>query len=162
MTIKEKMENIYSVYLNKINPMIVEYEVLENNFPISVFNEIRAIFIHLAKATFSEAKEKRKEIDKAERHIERLLRDCYKYNCVALEKKYCEYVKRMDLMDVDITPYIIMHEDAIKYLFDARVLEGAVHFEEREKEIYNNYSKAYTIYKQLNIKLLEIIEKHKS
>lgn len=161
MTTNERIKNIYATYLDKINPMIVEYEVLENNFPISVFNEIRAAFIHLAKVMFLDSREKKNEVSKAERHIERLLRDCYKYNCVALEKKYCEYIKCIEAFGIDTVPYFLMHESAIKALFDARVLEGSVHFDDREKEIYENYLNAYNTYKSLNTQLLNIIQERR-
>ena len=95
MTIKERIKKIYEDYLNLIVPLIEQYEVLENEFPVGVLNEIRALFTHMAKASNTQGKICSKEVGKAEGHITRLLRDCYKYNCVALEKKYREYISSL-------------------------------------------------------------------
>ena len=47
---KEQLDEVFQVYLDDINPFIVQFEILKNEFPIELQNEIRAMYGHLARA----------------------------------------------------------------------------------------------------------------
>ena len=40
---KEQLDEVFQVYLDDINPFIVQFEILKNEFPIELQNEIRAM-----------------------------------------------------------------------------------------------------------------------
>lgn len=51
---KKELDEAFRNYLEVINPFIVQFEVLRNEFPIELQNEIRAIYGHLARASIAE------------------------------------------------------------------------------------------------------------
>ena len=50
---KEQLDEVFQVYLDDINPFIVQFEILKNEFPIELQNEIRAMYGHLARAAIA-------------------------------------------------------------------------------------------------------------
>ncbi len=161
MTQKERIQKICSEYLNSICPLIEKYQILRNEFPVGIFNEVRALFTHIAKAENMSGDEQTREINKAEGHITRLLRDCYKYNCVALEKNYNELMsvlqKRLD-KETDFLEVVKNHNSALDALYIAKCLESSVESYKRENEIYENYKKAFNIYSDIRVQLLNFLE----
>ena len=78
---EEKIRVLYSDYNTVIKPLIAEIEARIEQFPLPLFNEIRALHDHIARCYLDEIKEEQitQEIIKAERHIVRIILDCYKY-----------------------------------------------------------------------------------
>ena len=161
MTSKERIQKIYSEYLNSITPLIERYEIFENKYPVGIFNEIRALFTHIAKAENMSGDERTREINKAESHVTRLLRDCYKYNCVALENKYIESMAVLQKKVCDsnsLTELLKKHNAALDALFVAKCLESSIEAYQKENEIYENYKKAFDIYNEIREQLCLLIE----
>lgn len=161
MTSKERIQKIYFEYLNSITPLIEQYEILENKFPVGIFNEIRALLTHIAKAENMSGDERTKEISKAESHVTRLLRDCYKYNCVALENKYMEYMavlQKTVSSSNNLCEIVKKHNEALDALFVAKCLESSIESYQRENEIYENYKKAFDIYSEIRTQLCTLIK----
>ena len=158
---KERLKKIYSDYLEIICPLIASHELLENKFPVGILNEIRALLTHIAKAESTDGETRDREIAKAESHVTRLQRDCYKYNCVALERKYVEYMKHLQANPVEnlsILGLVKTHEAAIDALFVAKTLESSIESYSRETEIYENYKKAYDLYNEIRASVCTAIK----
>ena len=71
---------IYRQYQNVIAPFIVDLEVRDGEYPIEIFNEIRATFTHISRYKVQNSTD---DLISAERHIKRATLDCYKYLCVS-------------------------------------------------------------------------------
>ena len=70
----------YKEYNMVIKPLIAELEARTEQFPLPLFNEIRALHDHIARC-YSErisSNQVDSEIHKAERHVTRIMLDCYK------------------------------------------------------------------------------------
>ncbi|MCD8049390.1 MAG: hypothetical protein LUG52_07295 [Clostridia bacterium] len=94
----ERENDIYRRYQDSIAPFIVELEVRDSEYPIEIFNEIRAIFTHIARyKTVGDEN----EIISAERHVKRATLDCFKYMCVSIETEIEEF--RHSYRNVDLT-----------------------------------------------------------
>lgn len=80
---KDELNRLLSEYANIVNPLIVEYEVEKNEFPIEILNEVRAIIGHIVRATATKDEEEIAEnIKKAHSHVKRAMLDGFKYLCV--------------------------------------------------------------------------------
>ena len=80
---KEQLDEVFQVYLDDINPFIVQFEILKNEFPIELQNEIRAMYGHLARAAIAATPEEaERNLAKIKSHTKRALLDCYKYSCI--------------------------------------------------------------------------------
>ena len=97
---KEELNALLSEYANIVNPLIVEYEVEKNEFPIEMLNEIRAIVGHIVRATATkDDKEISENIRKAHSHVKRATLDGYKYLCVIYDERYWDFFARYDTVD---------------------------------------------------------------
>jgi len=156
LTIEERETEIYKTYVDVICPYILEYELLTNEFPIEILNEIRAIFTHLSKLNISDNNTiKEKNISKAEGHIKRALLDCYKYLCMIYEDKYKKFEKiysRIDLSLVDNGEFLPKlhesHQKAVKLMKNARVSDLAIDSDDEIncEEAYKKYEDAFVAY----------------
>lgn len=154
--IEERVNKIYSKYINIITEQINRYETLMNSFPIGILNEIRAVFTHLARASFLSDGAKEKQIEKAEGHITRAIRDCYKYNCLAIEDKYKEFMSLKAVSEEDRLYVFSLHEKAIDALFLARRMENSIDSYNNSDEIDAKYGEAYQFFDELHNKIRDI------
>ena len=156
MTLDERANNIYETYINVICPYVLQYEVLDNTFPIEILNEIRAVFTHLSKYYLSnDVSIKEKNISKAENHIKRSILDCYKYICMAYEDKYTEFnriYKYVDLSFVDngdfLPKLLETRKNAVNFMKDARKSDLLISSDDEISvdEAYEKYEKAFVEY----------------
>lgn len=51
---QESINEVFRIYHEDINPFIVQFEILKNEFPIEIQNEIRAIYGHLVRASIAD------------------------------------------------------------------------------------------------------------
>ena len=115
---KEQLDEVFQVYLDDINPFIVQFEILKNEFPIELQNEIRAMYGHLARAAIAATPEEaERNLAKIKSHTKRALLDCYKYSCIIFSDQYEEFFR--DYHGVDLT-YL---EDGISRLTDQKGLD---------------------------------------
>ena len=156
LTIEERAKDIYKNYIEVICPYIIQYELLDNTFPVEILNEIRAIFTHLAKYYLSDdILTKEKNISKAEGHIKRSILDCYKYICMAYDDKYEDFnrnYKNVDLSLVDngefLPKLLETRKDAITLMLDARKSDLLITSDDETSvdEAYKKYEKAFIKY----------------
>jgi len=156
LTTDERAIEIYKTYIDVICPYILEYELLTNEFPVEILNEIRAIFTHLSKFYLSESDViKEKNISKAEGHIKRSLLDCYKYLCMVYDDEYKRFEKmysRIDLSLVDNGEFLPKinesRQRAIVLMKNARKSDLAVDSDDEVncEEAYKKYEGAFIAY----------------
>jgi hypothetical protein len=90
-----EVEELFNLYANIINPLIIEYEVEKTEFPVEILNEIRAIVSHLVRASVSsDDSEVHENIKKSKSHAKRAILDGYKYLCVLYDERYHEFFER--------------------------------------------------------------------
>ncbi len=153
--LKIRCDKIYQDYLDIVCEQIQRYEALENDFPTGVLNEIRAVFTHFAKMNAKEnIDEKVRELDDAERHIKRAIRDCYKYNCIAYEnnyKNFHDHFVRSAYTDECLIKIEEEHDKAINNLIVARRAETSVNNDGIgvNKKEYDNYEEAISHFKAM-------------
>ena len=80
---------LYDDYNTIIKPLIAEVEARTEQFPLPLFNEIRALHDHIARCYFKDITPEQRniEIHKAERHVLRIILDCYKCLNLILAKR---------------------------------------------------------------------------
>ena len=47
---QELLKNLYNQYMDPVKPLLAEIEAIYEKFPIALFNEIRALNDHVARA----------------------------------------------------------------------------------------------------------------
>ena len=131
---QEKIANIYKSYLVDIAGFISTLEVLDNEYPIGILNEIRAIFTHLARCyAFSERVDVDSQIIAAERHIKRAKLDCYKYICVS----HMDYINRFYQIYKNIDLTYIDNGEFVKELRNKAELANRKIKEAKRYDVYN-------------------------
>lgn len=77
----KRIEEIYSNYRITVKPLIATIEATYERFPIQIFNEIRALFDHIAHCYSPDAQPEKieNEITRSESHLYRIIFDCFKF-----------------------------------------------------------------------------------
>lgn len=153
--IENRLTKAYDVYINIICPMIMQLEVLTTEFPIPILNEIRAFTTHIAKIYQSTDKViKEDNLLKAERHIKRMLLDCYKYTCVAFDDKYQAFqtlYKNVDLSVIDngdfLSKIVRDKKSVVEQIKEAKINELSI--DKDEDSVFDSYENAYNLYSEL-------------
>lgn len=164
-------KSIYQSYLDIIAPFIIQLEILDNEFPIEIMNEIRAIFTHLARANVSNKSDvKEDNIIKAERHVKRAILDCFKYSCISYDDKYYEFealYNNVDLSNVSDGEFIVeLSKKRVKAMSD---MQKAKSIELTTENIddsffafetaYNSYADVYNYINETQEKLIRVKQK---
>lgn len=95
---------LYRDYNMVIKPLIAEEEARTEQFPLPLFNEIRALHDHIARC-FSETITDAQvdvEIYKAERHVIRIMLDCYKCLNLSLHDEILLFEKQTKHIDLTV------------------------------------------------------------
>lgn len=151
-----RYKDLYSEYLNTVTSMISRYETLTNAFPIGILNELRAILTHLAKAELSDGDGKEKQVGKAEGHLTRAIRDCYKYNCMAIDDRYKEFMTLEAVPQDERAKIFSAHEKALDLLLAARKAENSVDSDSQAEDICEKYKLAYNAFDAIYSQIREI------
>lgn len=97
----DELNYCFQMYMDVINPFIVQFEIEKGEFPIEIQNEIRSMYGHLCRAAISGDK---KDIDdnirKIKSHTKRAMLDCYKYCCIIYTDMYSDFMKQYDNIDL--------------------------------------------------------------
>lgn len=148
---------LYNSYNTIIKPLIAEVEARTEQFPLPLFNEIRALHDHIARCYsdgFS-AEQVDTEIHKAERHVVRIMLDCYKclnlslHDAVLLFEKQTKHVDLTVLQDGTFYPkYKSLRTQAIQTVRKAKSLESM------DTDVaLDMYQNAYNVYSDLELML---------
>ena len=152
---KDKLSELYGVYLGLIKPLLSEIEANYEQFPEPLFNEIRAFNDHISRCYIPNISQSEidVQIEKAERHIHRMVLDCYKYLNVYYKIQIEEFEKQtrnIDLTSIDSGSFYIEYQklknNSIKAVREAKHKEyssdGTIDFSCFEHS-YNEYVALY-------------------
>lgn len=166
MSYKKDLDEIFRVYIEDINPFIVQFEVIKGEFPIEIQNEIRAIFGHLARASIADSPYvAERNIQKIKSHTKRALLDCYKYSCVIFSDKYSSFFERYKGTDLSylkkgkfLSEIHKIYNEAKMCYYEAKTAEISNVSEDEQFEMHQN---AYNKFVKLN-NMLEDAEEEAS
>lgn len=143
-------EDIYFQYQSIIAPMIAELEVRDEEYPIEIFNEIRAVFTHLSRYKLQE---REKDLYSAQGHMKRAILDCYKYMCVSIAEELRAFrvmYRKVDLKLADngqFLPELDRREHTARDTYKkAKIAE--IKKELEDEKIYQLFEDAYNSYKE--------------
>lgn len=146
---------LYDNYNTIIKPLIAEVEARTEQFPLPLFNEIRALHDHIARCYFKDItpEQRNVEIHKAERHVLRIILDCYKclnlsiHDSVLLFEKQTRHVDLTVLQNGTFYPkYKSLRSDAVRAVRKAKILESI-----NTSEALDIYQQAYNKYSELEL-----------
>lgn len=148
------LEKLYQQYNDPVKPLLAEIEAIYEKFPLPLYNEIRAMNDHVARAvTAVDDKKAVIQLEKAASHINRITRDCYKF----LDVYYKREAERFDKLMCTIEPSTT--EDYQRMADYGKLSDKATNLVEYAKknehlvsdeETYVNFEKAYNAYKELH------------
>lgn len=160
MEYSEEINNIFRIYFEDINPFIVQFEILKNEFPIEVQNEIRAIYGHLVRASIAKNEnEVVRNIEKMRSHTKRALFDCFKFSCIIISDEYTNFFiryKGVDLTYINKGDFLRdiqqKYRDASNQIKKAKQLELS---NASEDQLVSEYQYAYELFADIDKKLRE-------
>lgn len=148
------LEKLYQQYNDPIKPLLAEIEALYEKFPLALYNEIRALNDHVARAYTAISDDvATQQIQKAYGHVNRITRDCYKF----LNLYYRQEAEKFDKSLYSIEPrtseeykrmadYGALSDTATSLVEYAKRNEHLV----TDEETYENFQKAYQAYIELH------------
>lgn len=152
---------LYKEYNMVIKPLIAELEARTEQFPLPLFNEIRALHDHIARC-YSErisSNQVDSEIHKAERHVTRIMLDCYK--CLNLSLHDEVLLFECQTKNVDLTvlqngtfypKYKTLRTKATKMVRKAKSLESL-----DTQSALDTYQNSYNLYCDLENVIQEVV-----
>lgn len=152
---------LYKEYNMVIKPLIAELEARTEHFPLPLFNEIRALHDHIARC-YSErisSNQVDSEIHKAERHVTRIMLDCYK--CLNLSLHDEVLLFECQTKNVDLTvlqngtfypKYKTLRTKATKMVRKAKSLESL-----DTQSALDTYQNSYNLYCDLENVIQEVV-----
>ncbi|WP_298549938.1 hypothetical protein [uncultured Parabacteroides sp.] len=163
---RERVKGLYQSYNEVVKPLLIEVEVRSGKISHALQNEIRAFNDHIARCYYDcsidlndpemkhkEIERQKKEIDKAEGHIRRLILDCFKQLNASLSDTVKRYEKKMKYMDplkmgsgTEWTSYRDLKRYAVKAVFTAKIEES----KDTEKSM-KLFEESYLQYRKLEI-----------
>lgn len=148
----QREKDIYIQYETIIAYFIAELEVRDTEYPIEVFNEIRATFTHLSRYKIDDSID---DLISAERHVKRAILDCYKYMCISFAeeiRRFRDEYKKVDLKIADNGKFLPkldkIENDAKKAYISAKKKE--IKGDVLEDELYCMFENAYNKYHMLS------------
>ena len=149
-----KLSELYNTYNEVIKPLIALYEAREEVFPIPLFNEIRAFNDHVARCyiiSFSDD-QINDELGRAERHINRIILDCYKYLNVSFHNEIMSFEKRTKHVDLTVLDnglfypkFLELRKNAVNLIRKAKRNESI-----KLNDSFSDYQDAYNVYSELS------------
>lgn len=124
---------LYQDYNTVIKPLIAEVEARTEQFPLPLFNEIRALHDHIARCYSDNISSQQidSEIHKAERHVIRIMLDCYKCLNLSLHDAVLLFERQTKHIDLTVlqngtfyTKYKSLRTKAIQTVRKAKSLEA--------------------------------------
>lgn len=144
---------LYQDYNTVIKPLIAEVEARIEQFPLPLFNEIRALHDHISRCYSDNVSSEQidSEIHKAERHVVRIMLDCYKclnlslHDEVLLFEKQTKHIDLTVLQDGTFYPrYKTLRMKAIQTVRKAKSLES-----QDTNAALDAYQQSYNVYSEL-------------
>lgn len=149
----KRIISLYQDYNTVIKPLIAEVEARTEQFPLPLFNEIRALHDHISRCYSDNVSSEQidSEIHKAERHVVRIMLDCYKclnlslHDEVLLFEKQTKHIDLTVLQDGTFYPrYKTLRMKAIQTVRKAKSLES-----QDTNAALDAYQQSYNVYSEL-------------
>ncbi|MCM1038817.1 MAG: hypothetical protein NC434_05785 [Ruminococcus sp.] len=148
------LEKLYQQYIDPVKPLLAKIEAAYEKFPLALYNEIRAMNDHVARAVTASGDEKAAEqIQKAYNHINRITRDCYKYmdlyyknEAEKFDRSICSIEPRSTEDYARMAEYGRLSDNATDLVEEAKKKEHLV----SDEETYQNFQNAYNAYLDLH------------
>ena len=149
-----RLTKMYGDYLKVIKPLISEIEASFEEFPIPIYNEIRAFNDHIARCYIDNRDSAyiNKQLEKAEAHIERIILDCYKFLNVYYNDKlklFNKQTRNIDLTSISNGAFYIkygqLQQNAIAQVRKAKNQEHI-----NGSKDFTEYQKAHNAYVELD------------
>ena len=152
---------LYKEYNMVIKPLIAELEARTEQFPLPLFNEIRALHDHIARC-YSErisSNQVDSEIHKAERHVTRIMLDCYKCLDLSLHDEVLLFERQTKNVDLTVLQngtfypkYKTLRTKATKMVRKAKSLESL-----DTQSALDTYQNSYNLYCDLENVIEEVV-----
>lgn len=152
-----RIVSIYSDYNTIIKPLIAEVEARTEQFPLPLFNEIRALHDHISRCYSKGITDEQVdfELHKAERHVVRIMLDCYKCLNLSLHDVVLLFEKQTKRIDLTVLQngtfypkYKSLRTQSIKAVRKAKSLEAI-----NTNDSLDAYQQAYNVYSELELLL---------
>lgn len=157
----EDIIGLYRDYNTVIKPLIAEIEARMEQFPLPLFNEIRALHDHIARC-YSDGitvERKSEEVQKARRHIVRIILDCYKYLNLTLHESLLLFERQTKNIDLTVLKneefypkYRSLRIEAIQAVRRAKALESM-----NLDSALDAYQESYNLYTRIETLIDEIL-----
>lgn len=150
---EEDIKNLYKVYNTVIKPLIAEVEARTEQFPLPLFNEIRALHDHISRCYSDDVTEEQieKNIEKGNRHVIRIILDCYKYLNLSLHDSVMLFERQTRNIDLTVLKngtfypeYKSLRTQAIQTVRKAKSLEAL-----DTQAALDTFQESYNVYTQL-------------
>lgn len=152
---------LYKEYNMVIKPLIAELEARTEQFPLPLFNEIRVLHDHIARC-YSErisSNQVDSEIHKAERHVTRIMLDCYKCLNLSLHDEVLLFERQTKNVDLTVLQngtfypkYKTLRTKATKMVRKAKSLESL-----DTQSALDTYQNSYNLYCDLENVIEEVV-----
>lgn len=152
---------LYKEYNMVIKPLIAELEARTEQFPLPLFNEIRALHDYIARC-YSErisSNQVDSEIHKAERHVTRIMLDCYKCLNLSLHDEVLLFERQTKNVDLTVLQngtfypkYKTLRTKATKMVRKAKSLESL-----DTQSALDTYQNSYNLYCDLENVIEEVV-----
>ena len=152
---------LYKEYNMVIKPLIADLEARTEQFPLPLFNEIRALHDHIARC-YSErisSNQVDSEIHKAERHVTRIMLDCYKCLNLSLHDEVLLFERQTKNVDLTVLQngtfypkYKTLRTKATKMVRKAKSLESL-----DTQSALDTYQNSYNLYCDLENVIEEVV-----
>lgn len=152
-TDSNRVKVIFSTYNTTVKPLIATIEASYEQFPIQIFNEIRALFDHIARCynPHINAVSIDNEITRSESHLYRIMFDCFKFlNVKAKDEvnKFERQTKNVDLPSISNGEFYPEYKRLSKLAFN--FAKEAKKYESLNKDkSLELFEKAYNTYDKL-------------
>lgn len=110
-----KMHDLNYSYENVVKVLLATIESLDERMPISIFNESRAFTDHLARCYVNNTDKEyiHEQLDRAERHLNRMIMDCYKELFIIYYQRieeFKKYIRRVDISYVSDGKFYVTYK----------------------------------------------------
>lgn len=138
--------NSFCIYVEDIQPLIINIEELKSEFPSEILNEIRAMYTHLCRAYMAGTDDDVvSNIEKLKTHTKRALLDCYKNSCIVIidqRKFFFQKYKGVDLSLISEGDFLRKELNAYRQTIDT--LKAA----KKAEGVNTNTDKLFALYQE--------------
>lgn len=151
---QDKLTKLYLTYLDIIKPLLAEIESQYEKFPTPIYNELRSFTDHISRCYNKDItdKEINSQLEKAERHIHRIILDSYKFlNVLYHDKieKFEKETKHIDLTSISNGDFYIKYKNLKNKAIAQVRLAKRCEYSNNGID-YSEYEKAYNCFIELD------------